>query len=82
MKGSLGVVAYERGMTVEYKSIASCQQYYEIADRDTLVRMIELRQVWAGDGYTTFDWSIDADPELIASAVARSKRHYKWNKEK
>ena len=77
----LGVVAYERGMTVEYPSLSECQKYYGISDRDILVRMIELRQVWPGDGYTTFDWAIDASPRLIANAVARSRRHYKWNKE-
>lgn len=80
MGRKLGVVVYGRDYTYEYPSLSSCLEDYPMPDRDTLVRAIEQRQVWSGDGYTTFDWAVDADPDAIESAVKRSMRHYKWVK--
>jgi hypothetical protein len=55
-----GVLAYERHKTVYCHSMAEAMMLYDLPSTSTLKRMIDSGQIWAGDGYTTFDWALEA----------------------
>lgn len=59
------IIAYEPNRTVYYSSMSKAVLAYSLSSRDKLVQLILSRQVWAIDGYTTFDWGADADEEIV-----------------